>query len=259
VTTGGARAMDDSEKVVAAYLRSRGFAMVYEPDGNQPPDFVVDGRIAIEARRLNQHEDTSGVPRGLEESAYPLMRTVTRTLKAVGPPTGGASWFVYYRFTRPLPTGKALARALRSTLLEVMRTGIPEGTYVPAGSALRLKFQRARRPHAAMFLLGGSADRLSGGWLIGELIRNLQICVAEKTEKIGRVQSKYAEWWLAFADHIAYGGLDPQDLAQLRQGFRVERPWTRIILVSPLYPHIGFELTAPPPMPAEVQPRHSIQ
>jgi hypothetical protein len=187
---------------------------------------------------------TSGVPRGLEETAYPLMATVIRVLKAFGPPTAGVSWFVHYRFNRPLPpTGKELARALKSTLRDVVRTGVPEGAYLPVGDALRIKFQRASDPHPTMFLLGSFADRLSGGWVIEELIRNLQICVSQKVQKIRRVQSNYPEWWLAFADHVAFGALNPEDEAQLRHGFRVEHPWTRIVLVSPLNPDVGVTLT----------------
>jgi hypothetical protein len=52
--------MNDSEKAVYEYLTSLGFrTVVYEPDGKVSPDFLIDGRIAVEARRLNQNEDTA--------------------------------------------------------------------------------------------------------------------------------------------------------------------------------------------------------
>jgi hypothetical protein len=42
--------MNDSEKLVFEYLKSRGFdKVVYEPDGKVPPDFLIDGRIAVES------------------------------------------------------------------------------------------------------------------------------------------------------------------------------------------------------------------
>jgi len=44
-------AMDASEKLVAKYLAHRGYMdVIYEPDGNVPPDFLVNGCIAIEVR-----------------------------------------------------------------------------------------------------------------------------------------------------------------------------------------------------------------
>jgi len=51
--------MDSSERIVYQYLSYQGFSDVaYEPDGNVPPDFLLNGRIAVEVRRLNQNEDT---------------------------------------------------------------------------------------------------------------------------------------------------------------------------------------------------------
>src|SRR5213595_1852143 len=101
--------MDSSEGIVSEYLSHRGFRdVVYEPDGNVPPDFLVDGRIAVEVRRLNQHERIGDVPRGLEQTSIPLDRLVIRILESMGPPTVGMSWFVSYSFRRPLPSKKVL-------------------------------------------------------------------------------------------------------------------------------------------------------
>ncbi len=47
--------MNRDERIVEGYLNSLNLGKaVYEPDGKVPPDFLVDGRIAIEVRRLNQ-------------------------------------------------------------------------------------------------------------------------------------------------------------------------------------------------------------
>jgi hypothetical protein len=68
--------MDDSERLADQYLRSFGIgAVIYEPDGNMPPDFCVGGRIAVEVRRLNQnYEFSDGTKQGLEERAIPLWK-----------------------------------------------------------------------------------------------------------------------------------------------------------------------------------------
>ena len=43
------------EKIAETYFKSIGFKnIVFEPKGNRTPDFVIDGEIAIEVRRLNQ-------------------------------------------------------------------------------------------------------------------------------------------------------------------------------------------------------------
>src|SRR5712691_4749237 len=104
------REMDSSEKVVSEYLAHRGFRdVLFEPDGNVPPDFLFEGRIAVEVRRLNQNEETSEGPRGLEEVAIPLQAKVIRLLATLGPATGDESWYVTYSLRRPVPQWNQLA------------------------------------------------------------------------------------------------------------------------------------------------------
>jgi hypothetical protein len=94
--------MNQSEKLFAEYLVHAGYSdVVYEPDGKHPPDFLVNGRVAIEVRRLNQNVQTGTERRGLEETAIPLNRSVRKVLASMGPPLEGGSWFVYYSFRRP--------------------------------------------------------------------------------------------------------------------------------------------------------------
>lgn len=61
--------MDSAEEVVNRLLSNMGFGNIaFEPDGNIPPDFVINGRIAVEVRRLTQIHDDGGGPRGLSEA-----------------------------------------------------------------------------------------------------------------------------------------------------------------------------------------------
>src|SRR4051794_36826512 len=109
--------MDTSERLVEAYLRHCGYADIqYEPDGNIPPDFLVDRRLAIEVRRLNQNHDDGTTVHGLEEVAFNLGSKVEGALTSLGPPTNGQSWFVFYRFSRPVPDWKVLRPRVEHTL-----------------------------------------------------------------------------------------------------------------------------------------------
>lgn len=231
--------MRPSEKAVDRFLRGLGLGDVrFEPDGNVPPDFVVDERIAVEARRLNQNDRFGSAHRGLEVTATPLQAAVARVLTEQGPPPGSSSWFVFYTFRRPLPDWRHMERLLRAALAEFKaRLHDPPGE-IRVAPGFRLEFQRASR-HSSWFVLGGSVDHDSGGFTVAELITNLSICIEEKSRKVKPFLPKYAEWWLAFEDRIAYGDLDDDELAELKRHVAVEHPFARVILVSPIEPHSG--------------------
>jgi hypothetical protein len=99
------RKMDQSETWAKDYLIYRGFKsddVLFEPDGNVPPDFLVEGRIAVEVRRLNQHwESASGDLQPMEELSIPLLIRLRKLLDSFGLPTNGVSWYVVHRFGRP--------------------------------------------------------------------------------------------------------------------------------------------------------------
>jgi hypothetical protein len=65
--------MNESEQAVYKYLSSQDLGPVeFEPDGKgTPPDFLVDGLVAVEVRRLNQNEETVTGHRGLESISNP--------------------------------------------------------------------------------------------------------------------------------------------------------------------------------------------
>ena len=77
--------------------------------------------------------------------------------------------------------------------------------------------------------------------MLGEMQRNLKICVAEKSAKVARVRHRYPEWWLALVDYIGYG-LEGGEQDQLRQIVRLEHSWDKIVIVNPRNPQEGFAL-----------------
>jgi len=234
--------MDPSEKLAYNYLTRQGFkTIVYEPDGNIPPDFLVDGRVAVEVRRLNQHKKTGRGNRGLEEVAIPLRISVRSLLESLGPPKTGESWFVFFRFQRPKERWKVLQSKLRHHL-EAFRDGQQhDRTSISVSPNFKLEIFRATNVHPSFFVFGGSSDQDSGGWLLAEMEKNLEICIEEKTRKIAVARDKYAEWWLVLIDHIGYG-LDDFDRQMFRDQVRVEHDWDKVILLDPHNHKRAFEI-----------------
>jgi hypothetical protein len=230
--------MDRTEAQAFAFLQSRGLGdAIYQPDGNTPPDFAC-GRIAIEVRRLNQH-DKGG--RGLEESAVPLTMKFRKLLAALGPPKD-ATWFVTFQYQRPVAPWRTLRPKVERALLGFRQAPTEGVVRIPVSDRFSLAIAKASQLHASCFIHGGQSDHDSGGWIASELVRNLAIVVLEKTKKIKPFHSKYPEWWLVLIDHIGYAHLDPHEIDVLRQHTTRPPEWTKIVLVDPSRPQNAIEV-----------------
>jgi hypothetical protein len=99
MTQGEKRSMTEEEGYAEEYLKFRGFRnIIFEPHCSRTPDFLVDGRIAVEVRRLNQYTKTkSGDLEALGKLGKPLRERLQELLKSFGPPTNGVSWQVSCR------------------------------------------------------------------------------------------------------------------------------------------------------------------
>jgi hypothetical protein len=225
--------MDATEALAARYLESLGLGpVVYEPDGNVPPDFVLGTRVAVEVRRLNQGESLDGRIRGYEETRIPLIEAVRNAIAESGPPRDH-SWFVSVSFRRPAPAPRTAYKIVREALLS-FRGQAPPASLVLAKS-IRLRFLAASKLHDHAFVLGGYSDTDAGGFVLGEMLEYIPIYVREKARKVAKYRHRYPEWWLVLVDLIGYGaGLDERE--ELASALKWTGEWQKIILVSPLDP-----------------------
>lgn len=94
--------MKHEEKLAEQYLKSKGFICKYEPDGNIPPDFLIDNTIAIEVRRLNQNSKNGENIEGLEDLQFRLRNKVKGLLSKIKSKKSTRSFLVSYFYMRPL-------------------------------------------------------------------------------------------------------------------------------------------------------------
>jgi hypothetical protein len=234
--------MDPTETLVSEHLAHRGYTnVVYEPDGNIPPDFLVDDVIAIEVRRLNQNHFDGSDAKGLEKVAIPLWKKIKQLVGSLGAPVGGESWFVYFRFTRPVESWKTLEPALCNALQVFMQSVNKHKGTIAKGKGFELDVFRASKAHASMFVMGGCSDEESGGWLLSEMEMNIRHCASEKSRKVAKVRPKYPQWWLALVDHIGYG-LDNFDREMFRDQVSIEHDWDKILIIDPRDYRRWFEI-----------------
>jgi hypothetical protein len=225
--------MDATEKHVSDHLAHRGYVdIVYEPDGNIPPDFLVDGTIAIEVRRLNKNYFDGSDVKGLEEVAIPLYKRINALVDSLGAPTEGESWFVAFRLRRPVKPWKSLDPKLRQALEEFKATPTKQKSTIVQTQRFKLNIFRASKIHTTMFVMGGYIDSDAGGWLLADMQTNIRFCATEKSKKIAKVRSKYRQWWLALVDRIGHSLSEP-DREIFRRQISIEHDWDKIIIIDP--------------------------
>ena len=237
--------MNAAELIAEKYLQHIGHEVVeFEPDGNVTPDFLVNKRVAVEVRRLNQnYEDTSGYTRGLEETAIPLVQKFERLLKSLGPSTDGETWFAAIDFSRPVEPWSTLRSKLQVVLNDFRLDPSRKQRVVQVSESVELDLIRASKDHGYTFIRGGYSDGDSGGWVMSEVERNLRICIADKEKKITPHRHKYPEWWLLLVDHIDYG-MEEEDRILFKESVmpNIQHSFNKIIFVNPLDYRYGFEV-----------------
>ena len=223
--------MDLAETLAAQWLARRfpgEGRVVHEPDGKVTPDFLVDGRLAIEVRRLNEHGGGAD-PRPLVETEIPFQRHL-RSIAAKVPWTADRSLLVWVEYRRPLPSAAVLKTRARSFLESLMQAADPVQMSRKVTSAVSLRclsmFERDRAP-----FIFGWLDLNSGGTPSEILQRNLSLCVLEKSRKTAGRRAQYPEWWLLLVSDVAFSmdELARPDVADLIQ---LEHDWDEVVVVD---------------------------
>jgi hypothetical protein len=245
------RPMNLDEQRVDQFLARCGYHnVVFEPDGQVPPDFLVNGRIAIEVRRLNQNLVTADSTRELETLRISLNRMVEKLALSLGPPIQGGSWFLNFRLRRPIDRLRVLERKLRDVLQKFRTSETREPTNLEIESGFTIGLYPASGSHSTFYVMGLYTDRDANAWIVPEMVENLQICIGEKANKIARVRSKYPEWWLILVDRVSRYTLGNSDWDEIRAQLDESRAqltvqldaWDRIIVIGPEAPPPAFQL-----------------
>ncbi len=228
------------EQVAIEYFTSRGYTnIIHEPDGQVPPDLLLDNSIAVEVRRLNQFKEVDGEAEPLEELEYNLRPRIINIIKSFDSLAAGQSCFVSYDFQRPLEIDNKLMTKIRTIFIEHLNYLYQQKQYQLTDN-FSLRFFPASKNFNRPYVLGSYHDDDGGGFVIGNIMNSLSLIIKEKEEKIRPYQNKYSTWWLALNDHIG-NGLDEIDLQQLKEVFDIDTFFERIIFISMFDPTRGSE------------------
>lgn len=224
--------MNREERITEAYLKSLGLKnIVFEPDGNVPPDFLVDGRIAVEVRRLNQHFFTKEEAQGLEEARIPLFKLMQSSLGEFNVQYKGDSYWISVRFHRPIEKGSINRKAISRTLNSFLTQPLPLPCSIKVTESLYFHIFASQPVEDRVFRFAGGTDRESGGFVLAEFKKNFDHCVKEKTAKIKDYYDKYASWRLVLVDKIAYG-FNESEREQIKSIVAMNPSWDKVIVLD---------------------------
>ena len=219
------------EQLVIDCLIHQGYTEIeFEPDGNIPPDILVDNKIAIEVRRLNQNEITEEGFNGLEEDEFSVQGIMRKILQESSDETFDKSAFVGYYFNRPIPTKKEIKKYV-SEILENHKSIIDEEREYVLNKYFRMNIFPSATKLNQQYQYGMSSDNDSGGFVVSLIYENLKLIIPEKDEKTSKYRERYSEWWLAIVDKIGYG-LSDLDSKQFHNLPKIENSFDRLLLVS---------------------------
>ena len=233
--------MNREERITEAYLKSLGFKnVIFEPDGNIPPDFSIDGRIAVEVRRLNQQFFRKDEAQGLEEGRLPLFKLLQSCLSEFNSEYKGDSYWVSIRFRRPIGKGPTVKKAIRGALTGFLSKPLRLPCDIKVTNSICFHIFSSLPVKGRVFRFAGGIDIESGGFVLAEFKKNFDHCVKEKTEKIKDYYAKYASWWLVLVDKIAYV-FDQSEKEQIKSMVNISPPWDKVIVLDSLNANNALE------------------
>jgi hypothetical protein len=229
--------MDRVERHVEKHLLGQRHKTRYEPDGNVPPDFLVDNTIAVEVRRLNEYIVIDGEGKGLEELAIPLHKQIVKILGQIDAQEapGEHTWYLSYRYKNKPPDAKTIAKQLPEELLRFLRSSDERPRNIVTIGDFRLNvIDTVDNKRSINFLVVIATDENSGGFVVEIMADNIARCVDEKNDKVEPYRAKYSEWWLVLVDYVA-GGLDEYDKRQLLDRLKpnVQKGFDKVRILHP--------------------------
>jgi hypothetical protein len=232
--------MKPDEKIAKAYLEHlEGKEIEYEPDGNIPPDFLLNQEIAIEVRRLNQNFKINDRNVPVEKLEYKILQIV-RVLETIKNDSYDYSILFSIKYKRPLKIDKKLLNEIEQKVIDVIK--IIENTInIVINNNLLIKLTKSPRKYSEYFSLLSITDMDTGGLVHQIVYNNLKISLQEKENKIRPYFKKYQIWWLILIDHVGFM-LKDYDFDLLNKMPILECVFDKIIVVSYFDPKNSHEI-----------------
>jgi len=233
--------LNREEKIARDYLTSCGHKnIIYEPDGNIPPDFSIEGAVGVEVRRLNQQHFAGTRPKGIEQEQVRLYQAIAGVLREFDGDRPDTAYWIALRYQRPLGKLKEIKRLTREALEAFLQNRPPTPHEMKITHSLTVSVIRDEENRARRFEIGIDTDLDSGGWIIPMYVENIDYCIREKVEKIRPYREKYTTWWLILVDMLL--SIWTVDIPEITRAVKKPESLDRIIVVHPETARRVFEI-----------------
>lgn len=233
--------MNIDEKLVLLHLNTHGYnEIIHEPDGNIPPDFLVNGEIAIEVRRLNKYIRVQGGKTNIEDLSARLYKTIEKILGKFKDKESQFSNYVICSYRRPLIIDKELKNKIINICEEQLLT-LNQFNEYEADENLIIRFLPTDKKLECVYKVGGMPDFDAGGFVISEICKNLGDIIQEKEKKIMPHKYKYKTWWLALVDRIGWG-ISEDERNEIRKTIHPGSVFDKVLIINPVKPDKGIFL-----------------
>lgn len=234
--------MNREEMLAEHYLQTLDSDVAFEPDGNVPPDFLLNGKIAVEVTRLNEHIEVQGEIKRLDDDYSKIINSIESVFKAFVSPIDDANYWVSVKIKRPFGNIKKTKKKIRSHLAEFAKASdILLYQKYEITDALSFSYmQGSTDTSASTFRLGFQSQHDAGGFVYDEIVKNSKYCIERKSKKIAKLKDNHQTWWLVLVDYVCRGYY-PEYIDDFKSA--IDRgAFDKVIFIEPLNGNYVFEI-----------------
>lgn len=226
--------MDRPEELANKYLESKGFYTKYEPLGESTfPDFEIDNSIGVEVRRLNEHYFEGCKPSGLEQKSQPLFDSIDALFSKFTREEPSQNFWVTLKLKRPFPKLKSIKKELSPILNNLIHQEVIETQTIDVTNGISLRLNPKTEKTNQVFHVGAIMDFDSGGYVLPNLLTNMNYCIQQKAEIANNSSHEYQKLWLILIDEISYG-LNDDEKEYITENIEKHQIWDKIITLNTL-------------------------
>ncbi|OCH51496.1 hypothetical protein [Vibrio sp. ZF57] len=195
------------ENLVSEMFSKQGYTVVKEPDGNIPPDIVLDGTIAVEVTRLSKILEVNGLKRSIDNDSSSIIAKLKKVINSCDD-YSNYKYSVHAILKRPFGDVKNIVKSIKSELQCIQDNGLAkDGHRVVISESVTIKIYERNLQGGKGFLLTGIND-LDAGYQDSSVISDsVFFCLESKVKKVEPYVNRYSEWWLVLSDTITYDSI----------------------------------------------------